>query len=263
MRLPRAVALVPALALSCFAEAGSGSTDGGSETGGTSSSAGGDGSTSTTGTAEATGADGGGSGSDASSTSGGEGSTSDADTTATSGGTGSPGGASCTVDDDCVLVSDCCGCRAAAAADDPEECPGACPLDRCAVGGVDAVTCLHGTCTITKRSCDPSKLMCRRASPECEPGTVPEIDVEVGCYTDACVPLWACDVVPGCSDCLEHELCAVEVAQLGPTHRCIQRPEACGSQPATCTCAGELCEPPFDTCADGDGTLSCQCIACG
>ena len=181
----------------------------------------------------------------------------------TTGGTTEP---ECIVDEDCMLVNDCCSCEAVPVGEDAPECDiKACLVPTCtAVGlGKPAVECNFGTCEVEEVSCNPMLVVCDEKPPVCPEGQAPRV-VE-GCW-GGCIPVEYCDVVPSCEDCGEDEACVEAVTQLGPSLQCVPIPPSCEGAPS-CDCLGEVCEDPFDLCSDGIGPttgseLSCSCPAC-
>lgn len=185
------------------------------------------------------------------------------DSSGTSGGATEP---ECTVDDDCMLVDDCCSCDAIPVGDPQPKCDMLeCLVPTCqSLGlGVPAVQCNFGTCEVEEVSCNPLAVSCDAPPPKCPDGQVPR--VMDGCW-GTCIPVEFCDVVPGCEDCQEHEACVEAVTQLGPSFSCVPIAPECDGVPS-CDCLGEACEAPFDVCADGiepksGSEISCSCPAC-
>lgn len=141
-----------------------------------------------------------------------------------------------------------------------------CPPDPCDAAACDdafvtGAVCRLGRCAIEKKVCDQSLITCRRLPPTCREGTIPEVDPVGGCYTDRCIPSWACDVVPDCSHCTKDEVCVSRVSRTGPHVRCEPIPTACGAA-ADCDCAAAACEAPFDLCNDTADGLECACPTC-
>jgi hypothetical protein len=182
---------------------------------------------------------------------------------ATSGGDTDNGGspAACESDRDCVVVDDCCTCAAQHVDDDAPGCPIDCVVGKCHEQNIPDIraVCRFGTCVFSKVACDPSQVVCLALPPECPDGFLPS--VEGSCWTGHCVPASACDVVPSCDHCEAHETCVELQTQLGPSHVCEPVAPACDGAP-TCTCMGEACPEPWDTCADGPSGLECSCPAC-
>jgi eight-cysteine-cluster-containing protein len=125
--------------------------------------------------------------------------------------------------------------------------PGGCP-DADADGQCDAVD--------PECNADGSRLMCRRAPPDCPAGTVPE--VRDGCYTNACVAWDACGVVgppPGfCGGIAGFACAAGEVCVDDPTDDC--DPANGGAD-----CIG-LCVPAACPDTDGDGACDADDSTC-
>ncbi len=125
----------------------------------------------------------------------------------------------------------------------------------------DDLECRFGKCTFRDRFCDESLVVCDAPKPECEDGTVPE--VEGGCWTNVCLPAKACDVVPDCSYCQAGEACVQMQTQLGPKYECHPIPPGCGDGRPDCDCAGaDYCQTPFDQCSDAGDAISCSCPVC-
>lgn len=191
----------------------------------------------------------------------GAGSTTSAGTVGTTGGGVMP---ECTQDTDCTVHEDCCSCEAVPVSDVPPDCEAGCQETACAALEYKAMAlCVDGICRFPETTCDPSSVVCGAPTPNCPDGTLPEVMGQ--CWTFKCVPVAACDWVPDCSFCdAETEVCVTKVTQLGPVYDCEPKPWQCGDGPADCTCAGALCEPPFDTCMEGQaGSLQCTCPNCG
>lgn len=186
-----------------------------------------------------------------------------------SGGSSTTGGTTepeCVMDEDCMLVDDCCSCTAIPVGDEAPECDiEACLVSTCtSLGlGMPAVQCNFGTCEVEEVSCDPTTVVCKDEVPTCPKGQAPRV-VE-GCWDETCVPVEYCDVVPGCESCGDDEACIESVA-FQSTLTCVPVPAACDGVPS-CDCLGEACEDGFDLCADAGepesgADLSCSCPAC-
>lgn len=176
-------------------------------------------------------------------------------------GGGFPTEPECRVDEDCVVVNDCCTCDAAPVDEKQVECPKACLQSTCdALGLFDAeAQCQLGLCTFVPKSCNPALVSCDSIPPECFDGFAPEVEGE--CWSGECVPLQFCDVVPSCEVCGRAETCVAIESQLGPWFACEPIAPACEGTPS-CACMGELCPPPYTTCADSGDGLSCTCPNC-
>lgn len=183
-------------------------------------------------------------------------------------GTGTTGGMPtyCEVDEDCVVVNDCCSCTAVHMDDEPPECDipecFAPICDTTALEEVDAV-CVFGTCQLEETTCEQSLVACDEPPPNCEDGFLPSVDGD--CWSGGCVPVEACDYVPDCTYCDDDETCVERVTQLGPFYSCEPVAPDCAGVPA-CDCMPDVCGgDPFE-CVDGGDPgeeLSCICPTCG
>ena len=169
----------------------------------------------------------------------------------------------CESDADCVLVDDCCSCSAAHVDSDPSVCDEECMITVCESFGIKEAVCEQGQCVPTRTNCDDSLILCDALPPDCAPGFVPGVEPNNSCWTGQCVPAILCNFVNECQDCAGYEsyFCATDVTQLGFKPHCELLPPECGGE-ATCACASDACEAPFDDCADGDDGLLCNCPVC-
>ncbi len=197
----------------------------------------------------------------------GTGSESDGTTAADDTTGGSPPPSACEQPDECVLINDCCQCAAAHVDDEIPECPLDCEQGMCDALGIGdvGVVCENDQCELESYDCS-GNVACDAPPPECPRGTLPEVGPAGGnvggCWTGACIPVAACDQVPGCEYCEADEACVQTVTQIGASYSCRAVPEACNGAP-TCACMPpDTCEAPFDTCFDGDGGIQCECPAC-
>jgi hypothetical protein len=198
------------------------------------------------------------------------------DTTGGTGTTGSDGGTiggttgeaptnTCELPDECMLINDCCQCTAAHIDDEIPECAMKCIQPMCdALGIADiGVVCEDGECRLEAYDCS-GIVACDSLPPDCAEGTLPEVGNGGGggCWTGLCIPVEACDPVPGCEFCDAEDACVETTTQQGTTYSCRPLPEACDGV-ATCECMPpDTCVAPFDTCADADGLVQCSCPAC-
>ena len=178
--------------------------------------------------------------------------------------TGEPPSMTCEDDEQCVLVDNCCDCAAYHVGDEVPACDMECVQTMCSSLGIAGigVVCEDGTCGLERRDCS-GVVTCDSPEPICPEGTLPEVGPRGGgCWTGACIPEEACDPVPSCDYCDETETCVTTETQLGSMVSCRAIPEDCAGVP-TCECMPpETCEPPFDTCVDMDGQITCTCPAC-
>lgn len=196
-------------------------------------------------------------------TTGGVGSSSgdtDGSTGASSSSTGGTTEPECVMDEDCMLVDDCCTCAAIAVGDDAPKCDiMSCLVSTCTSLGLDmpAVQCNFGTCEVEEVSCDPFLVTCDEKPPACPEGQAPR--VVDGCYA-GCIPVEFCDVVPGCESCGEDEAC-IESGGEKSVLSCVPIPVACDGL-VSCDCLGAVCEDLFPECDDAVGPTSGAELRC-
>lgn len=180
-----------------------------------------------------------------------------------SGGTG-PAQPECKVDGDCKIFSDCCSCLGVPTSENPPSCPAMCIQDKCGeLGAPKTAACIAGRC-VMGFNCDSSKVTCKMATPNCDPGKVPLVKEDGTCWQGSCVPANECKSVKACSDCTGALFCVSYVTQQGPQNHCADVPKVCGTD-FTCACAGpSVCTPPYGTCNDFSGQkgVSCSCPNC-
>lgn len=175
------------------------------------------------------------------------------DTDGSTGGSSTTGGTTepeCIMDEDCMLVDDCCTCGAIPVGDEAPACEiMECLVSTCTSIGlqIPAVECNFGTCEVEEVSCDPITVTCDDLPPKCPEGQAPR--VVDGCWS-GCIPIEFCDVVPGCDSCSEDEACIEAATPIGPSFTCVPMPPSCEGMPS-CDCLGEACEEPFTGCEDG------------
>lgn len=183
---------------------------------------------------------------------------------ATAGTGGSREALPCVDDDECTIQDDCCACDARHVDARAGRCDLECEATACAAVGLAEARaiCRVGRCTFDKVACNPLYLACDAPPPTCPPGQVPGLDG--GCWSGACVLAEACDWVPSCSACAAEGLTCVGHLQHGAYLVCEPLPAACGDGPATCACAGEICEasPPWHICHDRSARIDCECPVC-
>jgi hypothetical protein len=177
-------------------------------------------------------------------------------------------GSTCVKAEDCFLVDDCCSCEPVG----PGETPPKCDLPECLVtqcvpkglGGA-ALRCEFGRCTFAKIACNPTQVVCKSLPPDCNPGEVPSVDVDAGCWTGQCAPAEACDWAPDCSYCAEDELICVTKLQKGSFSVCEPKPVDCGdADDIDCACGQQVCDatPPHTVCHDAVDDIACECPNC-
>lgn len=207
------------------------------------------------------------SGSGGAASSGGNGGTGGAASTTTSSGQGGQGGAAtqpkpeCTDPSQCKLVNDCCACASVSAAVKPPKCG----IDACLIATCESLgeiapepACSAGRCTMF--DCDATKVMCKKATPNCPAGQVPLVEGE--CW-GGCVPIQQCSNIDDCAKCnLETQVCVTEVFKGGPKRHCVDVAPGCNGKPS-CECMGQsVCTEPFDTCSNDNGAIICGCTKC-
>jgi hypothetical protein len=188
----------------------------------------------------------------------GQGGSGEASGSAGAGGTGATtSGAECRTADDCMLVSDCCSCRAEAKSSEIAICDAECFVDSCTSEQITdtEVTCSFGRCVLA-RSCDRSQVTCRAAPPPCDGGTIPS--VLAGCWGPCLAPT-ECRNVTGCDDCGIDAVC-VNDELLAPTSGsnigCVA-PGGC-SVGDYCKCLG-ACSV---SCNETANQVNCYCPQC-
>jgi hypothetical protein len=113
------------------------------------------------------------------------------------GGTGGTGGAGpaqpeCKIDGDCKMFSDCCSCMGVPTTENPVPCPANCLQDKCGeLSAPKTAACIAGRC-VAGFNCDSSKVTCKMATPNCDPGKVPLVKEDGTCWQGSCVPANEC-----------------------------------------------------------------------
>jgi hypothetical protein len=170
--------------------------------------------------------------------------------------------ATCTTDDDCVLVEDCCTCGAIVLGRDAPECAQPeCDQTACMAAGLRSpgVHCELGFCMLDETvECNPAGILCDSTPPQCEEGLVPSVGGD--CWTGNCVPIDACRSLGSCEGCPADRTC-VELQAFTSTFECSPIPAGCNGTPS-CACMGEVCEAPYTSCNDFRGGLICGCPTC-
>ena len=176
------------------------------------------------------------------------------------GGAGSTSHGECTQASDCALHDDCCTCASVPKDDLGATCNIACVADLCASRGITSadVTCVAGRCVLA-RSCNPSTVTCKVATPSCAAGSLPIVSGL--CYTGGCLPAAQCSDVASCEVCTSAGLaCVTDQVLGGPSYHCVTVPSACSGGP-TCQCLG-VCTGAFQ-CSDPSSTTPvCDCPTC-
>jgi len=172
-----------------------------------------------------------------------------------SGAAGTGSGAECRTAADCVLVSDCCACRAEPKGAQVASCPATCAVDACAANEIQAneVTCAFDRCVLT-RSCDTTRVACLADPAECPPGTIRS--VRDACW-GPCLPPTECRRVAACSSCGAGSVCVRQQVTGGTDIGCVT--------PAPDCRAGNYCgclEACPGACVEADAGVTCICGGC-
>ncbi len=94
-------------------------------------------------------------------------------------------------------------------------------------------------------ACVPSEGFCEAVPPACPPGTVPEVDEGLACWTFSCVPAETCAAVPDCEACGEDLACVISEGLAGPAYGCEPVDPACMGVPS-CECMPYACVAPSE-----------------
>ncbi len=176
-------------------------------------------------------------------------------------GTTGPPPAECGGDGDCMVVDDCCSCVVI-----PQDEPAPpCPAVDCAATACDGLgffdpqaVCFGGVCRFREVGCDPTFILCEAPPPDCPEGWLPR--VEDNCW-QGCVPVEACDTVPGCDWCTEGEICVTFTDLAGLHVDC--EPVPVGCDPADpCACTPAFCAEGMECSAVPGGGVECTCGLC-
>jgi hypothetical protein len=156
----------------------------------------------------------------------------------------------CRTADDCVLASDCCGCRSIPR-DGRELCALDCVRDPCQEMEIvpGEVECAHGRCVLA-RSCAGS-VTCPALPEVCPVGTVPSVVDE--CW-GPCLSPTDCRNVNGCADC--GDAFCVEFQAHSSSFSCVTRVDEC-DRDNYCECLG-VC----GACTEADDAVACPCLGC-
>ena len=186
-------------------------------------------------------------------------------------GAGSTGGSSpppaCMARTECMLVDDCCTCGVFHM--DATDVP-VCPERECDQSACDVLMLPpdiglacdeQDACAFESRNCSDALVLCESLPPSCLEGTLPEVTPDGICWTNACIPIEACDGVPSCDFCTEQEVCVSTTTMAGAiVHDCQPLPRDCDGA-ATCACVPDACTPPFQ-CTEVATGLGCDCLNC-
>jgi hypothetical protein len=172
-----------------------------------------------------------------------------------SGAAGAPFVRECETADDCVMMNDCCGCRAASKTTGGSSC-----LLPCIGGnacedagiGLDELECVAGRCVID-RSCNVNGAVCSEAPPSCPDGLVPSLVDD--CF-GACLPPTQCRDVTNCGDCADAH-CVESEAWMSST-TCVPPVPGCSSG-NLCSCLDPC---PIGICQEEPEQVTCVCITC-
>jgi len=172
-----------------------------------------------------------------------------------SGAAGTGAGAECRTAADCVLVSDCCACRAEPKGAQVASCLATCAVDVCAANQIEAheVTCAFDRCVLA-RSCDTTRVTCLADPAQCPPGTI--LSERDGCW-GPCLPPTECRRVAACSSCGAGSVCVRQQVTAGHVIGCVT--------PASDCRAGNYCgclEACPGACAEADAGVECICGGC-
>jgi hypothetical protein len=156
---------------------------------------------------------------------------------------------------DCVLVSDCCACRAEPKGAQVASCLATCAIDACAANQIEAheVTCAFDRCVLA-RSCDTTRVTCLADPAQCPPGTI--LSERDGCW-GPCLPPTECSRVAACSSCGAGSVCVRQQVTAGYVIGCVT--------PAPDCRAGNYCgciEACPGACAEADAGVECICGGC-
>ncbi len=190
-----------------------------------------------------------------------------------------PDGDSCDEDSHCVLVDDCCECSVRPVSVDSGECTVSCEQTQCERWGISAddVSCSPAglgrkRCVIDSLAvplCGPlntvdARERCEEGPPECDEGTIAELDETLTCWSGRCVPVNLCNSVDGCAQCEADEVCLANV--ITGYSIALGEPDADGEyeevdrvtfscEPQSPECESEsTCECESDFCGNGDCT---------
>ncbi len=169
-----------------------------------------------------------------------------------------PGERECEGPEDCVRVSDCCGCRS-----EPQKTPSFCALDcerdACVELGLTEVhpTCDMGRCRFDV-SCDRGRVGCEAAPPSCPPGQVPSVvsqGIAVPCW-GPCIDATDCGQVTDCSACPDGTVCIVFEAQFA-SYSCVVPQNGCAAG-KYCSCLAACSYG----CTETEDYVACACPVC-
>ncbi|HEY5958123.1 MAG TPA: hypothetical protein VIV60_16280, partial [Polyangiaceae bacterium] len=176
-----------------------------------------------------------------------------------SGGVVSAAGAGSTVEcrtaSDCHVLGDCCGCYSLSS-DQASVCPMQCPSTPSCGNFTPspASVCVAKHCVLD-RSCNDSRVVCKRATPVCNAGQMPSLTPDGSCWDGNCIDVVDCSEVTSCDVCKANGLmCVYENGIRGVAH-CVPEPYACMAM-SNCSCFSSLCGT-VAPCTDIPTGISC------
>lgn len=114
--------------------------------------------------------------------------------------------------------------------------------------------CVAGHCVLN-RSCDDSRVTCKRATPQCAAGKLPSVTLDGTCWDGNCIDIIDCAEVVSCDVCKANGLlCVYDNGVRGVAH-CVPKPYDCMAM-SSCSCFSSLCGSVMP-CADTTGGISC------
>jgi hypothetical protein len=164
-------------------------------------------------------------------------------------------GAECEKTADCVLVRDCCGCRADAKRAPAALCDANCTKDSCTASQIQAgeVACVANRCVLA-RSCNTARVTCLADPSECPAGTIHSV---VDACWGPCIALSECNDVKDCTACTAGTVCVRSVGFNSLATTCVTPAPSCTAG-AYCSCL-QACPV---ACGETDGVVLCSCPGC-